>query len=143
VQTGDTEDFLRVGRALGEAIAAVDRKVVLIASGALSHTFWPLRELREHEASDPVHIRTPEAYAADLERIAWFAAGDHAQVLKTMPDFMQHRPEGKFAHDLMMIAAMGESAVTAPARQYGDYENSVGTGQVHLWFDRPAAGWTA
>jgi aromatic ring-opening dioxygenase catalytic subunit (LigB family) len=143
VQTGDTEDFLRVGRALGEAIAAVDRKVVLIASGALSHTFWPLRELREHEASDPVHIRTPEAYAADLERIAWFAAGDHAQVLKTMPDFMQHRPEGKFAHYLMMIAAMGESAVTAPARQYGDYENSVGTGQVHLWFDRPAAGWTA
>jgi 3,4-dihydroxyphenylacetate 2,3-dioxygenase len=143
VQTGDTEDFLRVGRALGEAIAAVDRKVVLIASGALSHTFWPLRELRDHEASDPIHIRTPEAYAADLERIAWFAAGDHAQVLKTMPDFMQHRPEGKFAHYLMMIAAMGESAVTAPARQYGDYENSVGTGQVHLWFDRPAAGWTA
>jgi hypothetical protein len=25
---------------------------------------------------------------------------------------------------------------------FSDYENSVGTGQVHLWFDRPAAGWT-
>lgn len=143
VQTGDTEDFLRVGRALGQAIEATDRKVILIASGALSHTFWPLRELRAHEASDPSHIRTPEAYAADLERIAWFKAGDHAQVLKTMPDFLQYRPEGKFAHYLMMIAALGESAVTAPARQYGEYENSIGTGQVHLWFDRPTAGWTA
>ncbi len=56
--TGDTEDFLRAGRAIGAAIAATDRRVVLIASGALSHTFWPLRELRAHEASDPAHIRT-------------------------------------------------------------------------------------
>jgi len=132
-----------VGRALGEAITAVDRKVLLIASGALSHTFWPLRELRDHEASDPVHIRTPEAYAADQERIAWFAAGDHARVLRTMPDFLRFRPEAKFAHYLMMIAALGGSAVTAAARQYGEYENSVGTGQVHLWFDRPTSGWTA
>src|SRR5262245_56463119 len=58
-ETGDTEDFLPLGRALGAAIAESDRKVVLVASGALSHTFWPLRELRAHEASDPVHIRTP------------------------------------------------------------------------------------
>jgi len=143
VQTGDAEDFLRVGRALGDAIAATDRKVVLIASGALSHTFWPLRELRDHEASDPIHIRTPEAYAADLDRIAWFKEGDHARVLATMPEFMPFRPEAKFAHYLMMIGAMGESAVTAPARQYGEYENSIGTGQVHLWFDRPANGWTS
>ena len=143
VQTGDTEDYLRAGRALGDAIAATDRKVVLLASGALSHTFWPLRELRDHEASDPIHIRTPEAYAADLDRIAWFKAGDHARVLETMPDYLPFRPEAKFAHYLMMIGAMGESAVSAPARQYGDYENSIGTGQVHLWFDRPAEGWTA
>ena len=143
VQTGDTEDYLRAGRALGDAIAATDRKVVLLASGALSHTFWPLRELRDHEASDPIHIRTPEAYAADLDRIAWFRAGNHARVLETMPDYLPFRPEAKFAHYLMMIGAMGESAVSAPARQYGDYENSIGTGQVHLWFDRPAEGWTA
>jgi 3,4-dihydroxyphenylacetate 2,3-dioxygenase len=37
-QTGDTEDFLRAGRALGAAIAACDRRVLLIASGAMSHT---------------------------------------------------------------------------------------------------------
>jgi aromatic ring-opening dioxygenase catalytic subunit (LigB family) len=139
-QTGDTEDFLRAGRALGRAIEQLDRKVLLIASGALSHTFWKLRQLRDHEASDPVHIRTPEAYAADLERIAWFKDGDHARVLSTLDGFLPYRPEAMFAHYLMMIGALGESAVTAPARQYGEYENSIGTGQVHLWFDRPEGG---
>ena len=140
-QTGDTEDFLRAGRAIGAAIAKSDRKVLLLASGALSHTFWGLRELREHEAADPKHIFTPEAYAADLERIDWFKNGDHAKVLETMPDFMRFKPEARFSHYLMMIGAMGESDVIAPGRQYGDYENSIGTGQVHIWFDRPVNGW--
>jgi 3,4-dihydroxyphenylacetate 2,3-dioxygenase len=141
-QTGDTEDFLRAGRALRDAIAQTDRRVILLASGALSHTFWPLRELRAHEASDPVHIRTPEARAADLERIGWFEAGDHARVLDTMPEFLRVRPEAKFAHYLMMVGALGEHAVTAPGRRYSDYENAIGTGQIHLWFDRPEGGWT-
>lgn len=143
-QTGDTEDHLRLGRALADGIAALpDRKVLLIASGALSHTFWPLRELRAHEASDPSHIRTPQARAADEERIGWFGQGDHARVLDTMPDYLTHKPEARFAHYLMMIGALGERACTAPGRPYSAYENSVGTGQAHLWFDRPAAGWTA
>jgi 3,4-dihydroxyphenylacetate 2,3-dioxygenase len=142
-QTGETEDFLRAGRALGDAIAASDRKVLLLASGALSHTFWKLRELRDHEASDPVHIRTPEAYQADLQRIEWFKAGDHAQVLQNMPDFMRYRPEAMFAHYLMMVGALGEERCTATATQFGDYENSIGTGQVHLWFDRPGDGFPA
>jgi 3,4-dihydroxyphenylacetate 2,3-dioxygenase len=142
-QTGDTEDFLRAGRALRDAIAQTDRRVILIASGALSHTFWPLRQLREHEASDPVHIRTPQARAADLERIGWLEAGDHARVLDTMPEFLAVRPEAKFAHYLMMVGALGERAVTAPGRRYSEYENAIGTGQIHLWFGRPVGGWSA
>ncbi len=139
-QTGDQEDFLRAGRVLGEAIAATDRKVLLLASGALSHTFWKLRHLRDHEAAGLEHIRTPDARAADEERIAWFKAGAHGRVLDTMGDFMPYRPESMFAHYLMMAGALGEGDCTATARQYGDYENSIGTGQVHLWFDRPAEG---
>ena len=33
-----------------------------------------------------------------------------------MPDFLKVRPEAKFAHYLMMAAALGERAVTAPGR---------------------------
>ncbi|QUQ64676.1 3,4-dihydroxyphenylacetate 2,3-dioxygenase [Kutzneria sp. CA-103260] len=142
-QTGDMEDHLRLGRALADGIAATPgRRVLLIASGALSHTFWPLRQLRDHEASDPVHIRTPAARAADEERISWFKQGRHDRVLDTMDEFWKFKPEAKFAHYLMLAGALGERACVAPARQYGEYENSVGTGQAHLWFDRPAHGWT-
>ncbi|MBL1097589.1 3,4-dihydroxyphenylacetate 2,3-dioxygenase [Streptomyces coffeae] len=143
-QTGDMEDHLRLGRALADGIAATPgRRVLLIASGALSHTFWPLRELRDHESSDPAHIFTPEARAADEQRIAWFTEGRHDEVLRTMPEFLAHKPEARFSHYLMMAGALGGVECTATARQYGSYENSVGTGQAHLWFDRPAAGWMA
>ena len=139
-QTADTEDNLRLGRALGDAIIESGRKVLLIASGAMSHTFWPLRELRKHEGSGIEHIFTPEAAKADLERIEWFKDGDHARVLDTMGEFYRVKPEARFGHYLMMIGALGEGDCTARARQYGNYENSVGTGQVHLWFDSPADG---
>ena len=119
-QTGDTEDFLRAGRALGAAIEKTERRVLLVASGAMSHTFWSLRELRAHEASDTVHIRTAEARAADEERIGWLEAGNHARVIATMPEFLKVRPEARFAHYLMMVAALGEGAVTAPGRAYSD-----------------------
>jgi len=139
-QTADTEDSLRLGRALGDAIAASDRKVMLIASGALSHTFWPLRELRKHEAAGVEHIFTPAAAAADHDRMAWFERGDHARVLETMPEFYGYKPEARFGHYLMMMGALGEGDCTATSRQYGEYENSIGTGQVHYWFDRPDDG---
>jgi 3,4-dihydroxyphenylacetate 2,3-dioxygenase len=142
-QTADGEDSYRLGRAVGEAIRASDRKVLVLASGALSHTFWSLRQLRDHESAGHDHIFTPEALAADLERIAWFKDGDHARVIETMPEFLRFRPEAKFMHYQMMIGALGESDCTAPARQYGEYENSIGTGQVHLWFDRPEGGFPA
>jgi 3,4-dihydroxyphenylacetate 2,3-dioxygenase len=139
-QTAEAEDSLRLGRAVGDAIAASDRKVLLIASGALSHTFWPLRRLRAHEASDPGHVRTPEARAADEQRIELLLAGDHARVLDTMDDFYRYKPEAGFGHYLMMAGALGEHDLIAPGRLFSDYENATGTGQVHIWFDRPSGG---
>ena len=59
-----------------------------------------------------------------------------------MPEFLRVRPEAKFAHYLMMVAALGGRGDRAPGRAFSEYENSVGTGQMHIWFDRPAAGWT-
>lgn len=142
-QTGETDDFLRVGRAIRAAIEKTDRKVIVIATGSLSHTFHKLKELRKHEASDPSHIHSQKARDMDHERLGWFFEGRHDKVLETMPEFLTVRPEGMFAHYLMMAAALGEEEFSAPGVQYGDYENSVGTSQVHVWFDRPAAGWTA
>lgn len=142
-QTAETDDFLLVGDAIGRAVGRSGRRVVLLASGALSHTFWKLKELRAHESSDPEHIRTPEARAADLERLEWFDAGDHARVIDTMPEFLRHHPEAMFGPYLMMVAAIGARSCVAPGVRYSEYENAIGTGQAHVWFERPVAGWTA
>ncbi len=139
VQTGETDDFLRMGRAIGDAVREADRRVVLMASGGMSHRFWPLSQLEQHEASDPVHVRTPEARAADEERIEWMKQGRHADVLAAMDDYVRHAPEGRFGHYLMMVAALGGSSCRLPGRLFSDYENATGTGQVHVWFDVPDA----
>jgi len=140
-QTAEETDFLTIGQAIGEAAGASDSRIVLLASGGMSHRFWSLRELPEHESSDPTHIRTPEARAADEERIAWWEQGRHADVLNTMKAYRTHKPEGFFGHYMMMIGALGGAACTAPGRRFSDYENAAGTGQVHVWFDKPETGW--
>ena len=140
-QTARDNNFLAVGRGIGEAIAQSDQRVVLIASGGMSHRFWPLDELEQHEASDPIHIRTPEARAADEQRLTWWEQGNHAQVIDAMDDYRPHKPEGMFGHYLMMIAALGGRRCTAKGRRFSDYENATGTGQVHVWFDKPENGW--
>ncbi len=142
VQTGETDDFMTMGEAIGEALARLDRRAVVLASGGMSHTFWPLKQLPKHEASDPVHIFTPQARAADEERLEWMKAGDHARIVDTMGDYFEQSPEGAFGHYLMMLGAIGGRDCTARGELYSDYENATGTGQVHVWFERPAAGWT-
>jgi 3,4-dihydroxyphenylacetate 2,3-dioxygenase len=141
-QTGETDDFLLAGEVIGRAIEASDRNVVLLASGALSHKFWPLKALRDHEPSDPVHIRTDEHRAADHQRLDWMYEGRHDRIIDTMDEFMRFTPEGRFGHYLMMVAALGGRECTAPGRRFGEYESAVGTGQAHVWFDRPESGWT-
>lgn len=142
-QTAVDWQFISVGASVARAVADSDRRVVLYATGGLSHTFWPLPELPEHEACDPIHIRTPEARAADEQRIAWLEAGEHARVIETMAEFHQYNPEGFFGHYLMLAGALGADKCQAPGRRFSEYQNATGTGQVHIWFDRPAAGWAA
>ena len=60
-QTGTPDDWLLFGELLAAAVGGLDRRVVLLASGGLSHRFWPLREFRLHETADPANIVTPEA----------------------------------------------------------------------------------
>lgn len=143
VQTGEPDDFLTMGEAIGEAVSRLDRRIVVLASGGMSHTFWRLKEISKHEASDPVHIITPEARAADELRLDWMRQGEHRRIVESMDDFMQYNPEGGFGHYLMMLGAIGGADCTAPGELFSEYENATGTGQVHVWFEQPESGWTA
>ena len=140
-QTSQPEDFETVGQVIAEAIEESDLRVVLIASGALSHTFHSLRTLRDHEAAGEVHIFSPEARAADHRVIEALERGDHASVIEGYPEYMKYRPEARFGHYLLMAATLGGVDCVAPGRRFSEYENSIGTGQVHIWFDQPEGGW--
>ena len=142
-QTATTDDFLLLGELLAAAIEGLERRVVLLASGGLSHRFWPLRELRRHESADLANIAGPGARTADERLIEQLRAGDHAAVLSGVDGFRAHAPEGFFGHYLMMVGALGGAACRAPGELFSAYEAAAGTGQVHVWFDRPSGGWTA
>jgi 3,4-dihydroxyphenylacetate 2,3-dioxygenase len=138
-----TEDFLLLGELIGQAIAQSDRRVLLLASGGMTHRFYPFRELRQHESSKaPDNILHLESYEADQRVLKMFEQGDHAGVIAGMPEYKRAAPEGHFGHYLMMAGAIGGARCQAPGELYSGYEASVGTGQVHVWFERPADGWT-
>jgi aromatic ring-opening dioxygenase catalytic subunit (LigB family) len=141
-QTGTPADWLLFGELLAEAVRQLDRRVVLLASGGLSHRFWPLREFRQHETADLANIITAEAREADESVLRRLTAGDHAAVIDGWSAYRRHSPEGFFAHYLMMAGAIGGRECRAPGRLYGVYESAAGTGQAHVWFDRPEGGWT-
>ena len=135
-QTAEPDDFLLFGNLLAQAIASLDRQVVILASGGLSHRFWPLKQFRDHEGADPdTHLRTPEAAAADRRVLEWMTGGNHAAIIDFVPEFARHAPEGFFGHYLTMVGALGGAACTATGQQYGAYEAVAGTGQAHVWFD--------
>ena len=97
-QTARDHNFLAVGEGVRRAIAECGRRVVLIASGGMSHRFWQLDELEQHEASDPIHIRTVDARRADEQRLQWLCDGEHGRVIDGMDDYRAHKPEGMFGH---------------------------------------------
>jgi 3,4-dihydroxyphenylacetate 2,3-dioxygenase len=133
-QTAEYDDFMIFGEVLGEAIRRSNRRVVLLASGALSHKFWPLSELRRHESADPSHLFSPAHRAADDRVISLLEHGDHATVLSEYPEFRQFSPEGRFGHYLIMASALGGAAWKSPGVALSDYENAAGTGNIQMWF---------
>ena len=141
-QTAIPEDFLLLGCLLAQAIEESERRVVVLASGGLSHRFWPLREFADHESASLDNIRTPQAREADEKVLRWWEQGDHHQVIEYQPEYRNYAPEGFFGHYMMMVGAIGGKDCIATGRRYSEYESAAGTGQVHMWFERPDGGWT-
>ena len=114
-QTGTPPDFLLFGELLAQAIASIDRRVVLLASGGLSHRFWPLREFSQHETASLDNIRTPAARAADEQVLEALEPGRPRRGHRRAgPSTGRTRPEGFFAHYLMMVGRHRRADCTSP-----------------------------
>jgi 3,4-dihydroxyphenylacetate 2,3-dioxygenase len=134
-QTASHARNMDFGAAIGRAIHESNRRVIILAAGGLSHQFWPYDVLTQHVAPDPRHIVSETNRAYDEMIIDFLIKGNHAAVIDIVPEFRgKCGPEGFFAHYSMLAGALGGKNCRAVARQYGDYENAMGTGQVMLWF---------
>lgn len=137
-QNCDWTAFLKSGEDIGEAIRRSDFKVVLLASGALSHKFnnidWvPNNANIFHETN----VSSPEAIASDKAAIELFKQGRHDQILERWNDDYRKRPWEAFgAHYLQMLGAMGGADCRAKGEPLSAYENARGTGNIHIWFEQ-------
>jgi 3,4-dihydroxyphenylacetate 2,3-dioxygenase len=136
-QTAEDHNFLAFGRVLAEAAQRSGQRVAVLASGGMSHTFPRLDNIwnGENSQKEPENVLTPEARAKDEQIIKLWAEGSHQQVLAGMPSYHPFKPEGFFGHYLTMLGAIGGEDCTAKGVQLSNYENALGTGQVHVWFE--------
>jgi 3,4-dihydroxyphenylacetate 2,3-dioxygenase len=136
-QNCDWRHFLASGETIGEAIRRSGLRVLLLASGALSHKFnaidWKPNHPRIFHESN---VSRPENIASDKGAIALLEQGRHAEVIERWDGEYRRLPWEAFgAHYLQMLGAMGGAACTARGEALSAYENARGTGNIHIWFD--------
>jgi 3,4-dihydroxyphenylacetate 2,3-dioxygenase len=137
-QTASVRNDLDFGAAVGDAVRASDRRVVIVASGGMSHKFWELDQARSHASASPEDISSPENREFDQRIMEWFGAGRHEEAIRNSQEYRARCvPEGRFSHYLMMAGAMGGSEWNWPGEQFGRYEAALGTGQSIFYFARP------
>jgi aromatic ring-opening dioxygenase catalytic subunit (LigB family) len=128
--------YLESGRVIGEAIARSDARVVLLASGALSHRFNEIDWVKTHaRIYHEQNVSRPENIALDKEAIGLFEQGRHDLMLDQWDAKFRPLPwEGFGGHYLQMVGALGASECRSKGVVMSAYENARGTGNAHIWF---------
>lgn len=140
-QNCEWPQFLQSGEVIGEAIRRSPYRVLLLASGALSHKFngidWKPNHPRIFHESN---VSRPENIESDKQAIELFKQGRHDQILERWDADYRTKPWEAFgAHYLQMLGALGGAGCRAKGEQLSAYENARGTGNVHMWFDTQEA----
>lgn len=134
-QITSVKNDLAMGSVIADAIRQTDRRVVMLASGGLSHRFHDYDHVLEHASASPDDITTAENRQYDERIMEWFRAGRHAEVLACADDFRARcSPEGRFSHYLIMAGVMGGTQWNWKGEQFGRYESAIGTGQAIFCF---------
>ena len=142
-QTASVKNDLAYGAAIGQAIWKSNRRVVLVASGGMSHKFWDYDRILDHASASPEDITSTANRLYDERIMEWFKLGRHDAILAAADDFRAHcSPEGRFSHYTMMAGAMGGDSWNWRGEQFGKYEAAIGTGQA-IFFFQPSSGGAA
>lgn len=127
------ESSRKLGAAIRSAVDASDSKVLLVASGSLSHRIW---ENELYEANNGTFTISREFNRqCDLRVLELWEKGDIATFLKMLPDYaVQCSGEGGMHDTVMLFGALGWDAYTQKGEIVGEYFPSSGTGQTNVVF---------
>ncbi|MDA4844767.1 3,4-dihydroxyphenylacetate 2,3-dioxygenase [Hoeflea poritis] len=127
------ESSRKLGEAIREAIEESDSKVLLLASGSLSHKIWGNDE---YEANNGTFTISSEFNRqVDLHVLNLWQKGEIATFLKMLPEYADYCcGEGSMHDTVMLFAALGWDGYTGKGELIGEYFPSSGTGQANVVF---------
>jgi len=122
-----------IGQAIRKAVEASDSKVLLVASGSLSHKIWPNRDYAANNGT--FTISSEFNRQMDLHVLEMWRNGDHATFLKMLGEYAEHCcGEGSMHDTAMLYGALGWDNYDAKCEVVTDYFPSSGTGQTNVIF---------
>lgn len=128
------ESSRMLGEAIREAIEASDSKVMLLASGSLSHRIWPNEEYAANNGT--FTISSEFNRQMDLHVLDMWQNGDIETFLKMLPDYAAKCDgEGGMHDTAMLFGALGWDKYKGKGRLVSEYFPSSGTGQVNVLFE--------
>jgi 3,4-dihydroxyphenylacetate 2,3-dioxygenase len=129
----DHQESRVVGEAIRAAVEASDSKVLLVASGSLSHKIWANRDYAANNGT--FTISSEFNRQMDLHVLDMWQRGDHAAFLKMLPDYAQFCcGEGSMHDTAMLYGALGWDSYDKPCEVVTAYFPSSGTGQTNVIF---------
>ncbi|MFV0383829.1 3,4-dihydroxyphenylacetate 2,3-dioxygenase [Paracoccus sp. (in: a-proteobacteria)] len=129
----DHQESRVIGQAIRAAVEASDSRVLLVASGSLSHKIWANRDYAANNGT--FTISSEFNRQMDLHVLEMWKRGDHATFLKMLPEYAQFCcGEGSMHDTAMLYGALGWDAYDRPCEIVTDYFPSSGTGQTNVVF---------
>lgn len=129
----DHEESRIIGQAIRAAVEESDSRVLLVASGSLSHKIWSNRDYAPNNGT--FTISSEFNRQVDLMVLDMWQRGDHATFLKMLGDYARHcSGEGAMHDTAMLYGALGWDAYEGRCEVVTPYFPSSGTGQVNVIF---------
>ncbi|MGH1465947.1 MAG: 3,4-dihydroxyphenylacetate 2,3-dioxygenase [Cognatishimia sp.] len=132
--TSHSHDESRVvGEAIREAIEASDEKVLLVASGSLSHKIWANKDYAANNGT--FTISSEFNRQMDLRVLEMWQNAEHDTFLKMLGEYAEFCcGEGSMHDTAMLYGALGWDKYDARCEVVTDYFPSSGTGQTNVIF---------
>lgn len=127
------ETSRKLGAAIREAVNASDSRVLLVASGSLSHRIWPNDDYAANNGTFTISKEFNRQ--VDLRVLELWQKGDWKTFTAMLPEYAEYCcGEGSMHDTVMLLGALGWDGYTGKAEVVTEYFPSSGTGQTNVIF---------